>query len=177
MKEKKCSKCGKLKSIENDFQFSRSGVKRANCKECQKEYDKEYRKKNPDVTSRSNEKRKPKLKIYRKKNKEKRNEYLRDWYKKNPKKRHGQKLRQRYGIDVDKYESMLKDQGGVCAICGGSDIGRKGSKNFPVDHCHKTGKIRGLLCHKCNAILGLCDDNIKTLKSAIQYLKLNQLKL
>jgi len=167
---KKCSKCGEEKSLDI-FQFSRPGVKRADCKECQKEYNRDYRRKNPDVAKRANDKRKPKMKVYRRENKEQRNKYLREWYQKNPEKRHNQKLKARYGITRSEYDEMLKKQGGVCAICGSPDIGRKGSKNFPVDHCHETKIIRGLLCHKCNAILGLCNDNVETLQNCVTYLQ------
>ena len=77
-------------------------------------------------------------------------------------------LKYKYELTIDDYEKLLKKQNNVCAICGCKD---KNRKNLSIDHCHKTNKIRGLLCCKCNSVLGLCRDNIKLLKSAIKYLK------
>ena len=70
-----------------------------------------------------------------------------------------------YGITEDEYNKMYSEQNGDCKIC---------SKNFSrlcVDHDHKSGKVRGLLCHHCNTMLGLALDDISTLTNAINYLK------
>ena len=77
----------------------------------------------------------------------------------------------RYGITLDDYERMFTEQGGVCKICRSSDTGRKQSAHFAVDHCHKTGKIRGLLCLKCNKGLSDFDENFEIFDAAIKYLK------
>lgn len=61
-------------------------------------------------------------------------------------------LRQRYGIDDEKYQQMLIAQNGCCALCGGTDKDRWG--RFHVDHDHTTMRLRGLLCPKCNLGLG-----------------------
>lgn len=61
--------------------------------------------------------------------------------------------RKRYGITLADYDAMLAAQGGGCAICGSKKSGPKGFC-FAVDHCHKTGAVRGLLCNKCNSNLG-----------------------
>jgi hypothetical protein len=63
---------------------------------------------------------------------------------------------------------MLKDQGGCCAICGTDTPGTSGI--FAVDHDHKTGKVRGLLCRSCNVGIGNLGDDPKRLKEAIRYL-------
>ena len=76
-----------------------------------------------------------------------------------------------YGITVDDYNKMLKDQDGVCAICGTDNPQRKGTVNFAIDHCHETGKIRGLLCSICNRLLGDAEDDIEILELAIKYLR------
>lgn len=70
-----------------------------------------------------------------------------------------------YGLTEEQYESMLAEQRNLCLICEGQ-IGTP-----HIDHCHTTGKFRGLLCHKCNGALGLFQDNIRSLKRAIQYLR------
>ncbi|MGL4756199.1 MAG: endonuclease VII domain-containing protein [Aeromonadaceae bacterium] len=82
--------------------------------------------------------------------------------------------KKRYGVTSLEYDEMLKRQGGVCAICGSAtpktNKGRGGSGSFCVDHCHSTGKIRGLLCMPCNVGLGKFNDEAARLESAIRYL-------
>lgn len=78
-------------------------------------------------------------------------------------------LQRNYGITLEDYDDMLLDQKGVCAICGTDDP--KGKGRFHVDHCHTTGKVRGLLCHHCNVGLGHFEDNIERLLDAIEYLR------
>lgn len=73
-----------------------------------------------------------------------------------------------YGLSEDEYQSMLHKSEGKCNICG--DTCSSG-KALAVDHCHTTGKIRGLLCGNCNQALGRFKDNIRHLKSAIEYLE------
>ena len=81
-------------------------------------------------------------------------------------------LLSRHGISLKTREKMLKAQNYKCAICKtDTPYGNKGV--FCVDHCHKTGKIRGLLCDECNIGLGKFRDNIDYLNSAINYLKAN----
>jgi len=79
------------------------------------------------------------------------------------------KLRRTYGISLEVYEHMLKEQGHKCKICGSSDP-KHNSGNFVVDHCHAQGHVRGLLCGECNLMLGKAHDNILTLQNAISYL-------
>lgn len=72
-----------------------------------------------------------------------------------------------YGISIDEYDNMVKQQGGVCALCGRADpYGR----NLAVDHDHDTGKIRGLLCTHCNFALGLVRDDVSVLQKMVEYL-------
>lgn len=84
-----------------------------------------------------------------------------------------QKLRHKirhltYGITKQMFESLLEKQNHKCAICKAQSPGGRG--DWHVDHCHTTGKIRGLLCHHCNTGLGLFMDDITTLQQAIKYL-------
>ena len=76
-------------------------------------------------------------------------------------------LQRKYGITLADYNRMLKTQGGRCAICG-----RKPSKTrrLDVDHSHKSGRIRGLLCHRDNRGLAWFSDNPATLRAAADYL-------
>ena len=81
---------------------------------------------------------------------------------------------QKYGLTLDQYKIMHNTQNGLCKICGNCETALQpnGSeiKDLCIDHCHKTNKIRGLLCHNCNAGLGHFFDNVNSLKSAIEYL-------
>lgn len=72
---------------------------------------------------------------------------------------------QAYGITVEQYNQMLEDQGGGCYLCGGTD-----SKSLSIDHCHHTGRVRGLLCSAHNRALGLLGDDPEMLLKAHAYL-------
>jgi hypothetical protein len=72
-----------------------------------------------------------------------------------------------YKITVEEWNALFKGQQGKCAICL-EDIDESGSTH--VDHCHKTGKIRGLLCSGCNTGIGMLRENVNTLQRAISYL-------
>lgn len=77
-------------------------------------------------------------------------------------------LKHAYGITLETYQLILLTQGGRCAICGIPKPGGKGT--FHVDHDHKTNKIRGLLCHYCNAMLAYSRDNPETLRAGARYI-------
>lgn len=79
-------------------------------------------------------------------------------------------LKASYGITPDDYARMYKRQNGKCAICRTPDPGQ-GRKHLCIDHDHKTGVVRGLLCHTCNRALGLLSDSVKVLDTASKYLK------
>ncbi len=79
------------------------------------------------------------------------------------------KLQRSFGISYSEYLTMLEAQDGKCAICGTTDTGKR--KAFAVDHCHNTGKIRGLLCSNCNTGIGNLRDDIELLERAIEYLR------
>jgi hypothetical protein len=100
------------------------------------------------------------------------------------------RLRKR-GLTIEQFEKMLADQGYCCAICKSPTTGNKrnghgakprlevgwpttaqqGDFTWHVDHDHKTGKVRGLLCHPCNAALGLTRDDPSILRAMIEYLE------
>lgn len=85
-----------------------------------------------------------------------------------PESRKDYDLRRVYGISLEDYGAMLEAQGGVCRIC------RKecaSGMRLAVDHCHQTGRVRGLLCGKCNTGIGQFSHDLALLKSAIAYLE------
>jgi len=84
-------------------------------------------------------------------------------------------LKKKYGITIEQFDEILKSQNGVCAICknGNDHLTKWGTKTkrMTVDHNHKTGKVRGLLCHKCNAALGRFKEKTENFRAAILYLE------
>lgn len=79
-------------------------------------------------------------------------------------------LKRSYGIDLAQYNQMFTDQKGCCLGCERHQT--ELNRTLCVDHCHATGKVRGLLCQECNRVLGMVQENVKTLKNLINY-KLN----
>jgi hypothetical protein len=77
----------------------------------------------------------------------------------------------KYKLSESDLNKMYVAQNGKCKICSTEYKEVSKHNNLYVDHCHKTGNVRGLLCFKCNRLLGVWDDNIDILKSAIKYLK------
>ena len=73
------------------------------------------------------------------------------------------RLKQKYGITLEQYQAMAAEQNDLCAICNRDEPLR-------VDHDHETGVVRGLLCHGCNTAIGLMNDDVDRLRSAIDYL-------
>jgi len=72
----------------------------------------------------------------------------------------------RYGITLAEFETMNEAQNGLCAICD-----KQPNREFlDVDHCHETGKVRGLLCNKCNQALGLLGDDLSIVMRVYTYL-------
>jgi DNA-directed RNA polymerase beta' subunit len=80
-------------------------------------------------------------------------------------------LKTKYGITLKEYDALFAKQKGICKICGAAQPGRKGIKRFAVDHCHKTNKIRGLLCMRCNTAIGLLNENPILFDAAKEYLR------
>jgi len=87
--------------------------------------------------------------------------------KRTPELRQKWHLHQKYGLTLERYKEMLSEQKGVCAICKRPQV--KG-RALSVDHCHRTGRVRSLLCVKCNTILGHLGDSLKLLSAIKLYL-------
>jgi Recombination endonuclease VII len=78
-------------------------------------------------------------------------------------------LRKNYGMTIEQYDKLIIAQNYQCAICGD----KQEDKRLCVDHCHLTGRIRGLLCSRCNQGIGLLRDNADIMLSAIKYISRN----
>jgi diaminopimelate decarboxylase len=90
-----------------------------------------------------------------------------EYRKKNPDKTRAWHLKTKYGITPEQWDDLFKAQGEKCKICLSPD---HGGSNWHTDHCHDTGRVRGILCHGCNAGLGHFKDNKAALARAIDYL-------
>ena len=145
---KVCSKCGTLKPL-SEFYKNKSrhrGIK-SECKKCANEYHSRH---NHTPSGRAINKR----------------------YRNSIKGRlvsRRMKLKAYYGITIEEYDRMLEKQNNCCAICKTNTPSGKYGR-FHVDHCHKTNKIRGILCDSCNRMLGFAKDSINVLLNAIKYL-------
>ena len=122
------------------------------CKVCQKEYRQNYYLKNKSFE----------------------NQQVRIYQNQHPEHQKINQLKTLYGITLDQYNKLLQEQNNVCAICGNKELMIDKRNNKPrmlaVDHNHKTHKVRGLLCGKCNKMIGLSNDDNNILISAINYL-------
>lgn len=79
-------------------------------------------------------------------------------------------FRKKFGITLAIYHDMVKSQGGLCPICKGSTVGHAG-RIGAVDHNHRTGAVRGILCGRCNLGLGQLQDSEEILLAAVAYLR------
>ncbi len=96
---------------------------------------------------------------------------LKDSPSQSPERKRELHLQRAYGITVEEYSARLKQQDNKCACCGTTEAGgRHDTSFFVVDHCHDSGKVRGLLCHNCNTALGLLRDDVSTIANLISYL-------
>jgi hypothetical protein len=94
---------------------------------------------------------------------------VRERHRNDPERRRNNDLKRNYGITIEDYSRMFENQGGVCAICKRPGDGRW--SQLCVDHDHVTGKVRELLCIRCNMILGRVNDNPLLLYGLATYLK------
>ncbi len=108
------------------------------------------------------------------KTRESRAAYMRALYLKRPDTFKRAYLKRHYGLSLERYREMYEAQGGLCFICGKpeTNMTKKGEpRMLAVDHDHKTGTVRKLLCTHCNTLIGLAGDDIARLRAAITYLE------
>jgi hypothetical protein len=154
--KKFCNGCKQFKGVEEFGKQSRrkDGLEHR-CKSCFSEYHRK-RYKNPEIR---------KTLLHR----------SAKWRENNPEKEANKHLVRKFGITIQQYNQMLEDQDGVCAICGKPEKTRRRKKTddnerLAVDHCHETGKVRGLLCFKCNTAIGSLGDNEDMVRRVVAYL-------
>lgn len=141
------------------------------CKECHKERVAKYRAGHKEQLYEA-------TKVWRDNNREKMNAGMRERRRINPGIYMKNKLKTKYGLTFDQYSAMLDACNNKCVICKKPEIRKRDGviQRLSIDHCHdaeKKGvmKVRDLLCHNCNVMLGSSKEDIETLKSAIAYLE------
>lgn len=100
-------------------------------------------------------------------NADKRRDIANKWARSNAEQRRAYKLKSRYGVTPAQYDAMVEAQGGQCSICGTAPGGEK----LVVDHMHSTGRVRSLLCRKCNSAIGLLRDDPDVIYAAAAYVR------
>lgn len=105
---------------------------------------------------------------WRAKNRAHYNSYMGEWRGKNPDKVRIMEIKRNYGLSIEDYHQMVREQNNQCKICGKSP---NGIRPLAIDHCHITGRIRGLLCYNCNRAIVILDDK-DHLEKALNYLKI-----
>ena len=79
-------------------------------------------------------------------------------------------LKRKYGISLKRYEELLAYQNGVCAICNNAENDPRKGRRLSTDHDHMTDEVRGLLCSRCNAALGLLEEDPKIIEKMFGYI-------
>lgn len=162
---KKCSRCGEMKKAD-DFYVRGNGRLTSWCRPCHIKATDEYRSRDPQRW-------KAYQKQYRSERREQMVKYSQAYKLRHPDRVRDQWYRTNYGIGLAQYEAMLADQGGRCAACQEvppSDAKKASQRMLNVDHDHETGEVRGLLCSRCNRILGFAEDRPAVLLALVAYL-------
>lgn len=163
---KKCSDCKKFKEL---IEFSKDKSKKDElqciCKSCRS-----LKKDNPKYGEKYYDKNRSKIASCYQQNKEfiKTNNQKSPTFKIRSIKSGRVRTLKHFGLTLADYDRMFDAQKGCCKICDKHQS--QLNKRLAVDHCHQTGKIRGLLCNSCNRALGLFGDNKDNLKAALDYL-------
>lgn len=143
--ERECSKCGVVKPFA-EFPLRGTGRPSSWCKPCTNQYNRAYVR-----TPEGAAKKKAAQEAYNARNP--------DYH-----------VGYRYGLKPGQYDALRAEQGGRCAICSATEPGGK-AKRWAVDHCHVTGKVRGLLCVHCNMGIGQLGDDPARLRAAATYIE------
>lgn len=182
---KQCSRCQEEKP-DSAFHFRNreQNVRFNTCKMCVKEQQRQYRQRNPEQRrdtnlryydanrerrnkaarrSQSTPEAKEKAKEWRRRNAEKMREYQKDYRDRT----RWARMEKQYGITMADYARLVDDQNGKCPICQAP----LETVAIHIDHCHTSGRVRGLLCPTCNQALGLLREDVHIAARAVAYLR------
>ena len=159
MNKKQCTSC-KIEKPVSDFYY-RTGTKQyhSQCKDCERVLAKKWYKSNPQYA-------KEKAKKWRTENIDRVKEYRIA----NKRRSYIVDIKRKYNITELEFNNMLLTQKNKCIGCGVDFEFGVQEKTPHIDHCHKTGKVRGILCRKCNSVIGFYKDNPKPLFNLSEYL-------
>lgn len=168
--DKTCKHCGETKPLMGFTFLRKTGKPYTYCKSCQKQKDKARKERDPGAHRARDAERTKRWRL----NNNERYRALKKDNRENQKQKNAprialmercHRIKMKYGLTKDNYDRLLLDQDGKCRICKKSDGGY-----LHIDHCHDTGKIRGLLCQRCNIGLGQFRNSVENLQNAIRYL-------
>ena len=178
----RCKACRQIKRIGRAYKCRVHGELtpdeanlQGGCLKCKREYAKNYKKNNKHKI-------KKRVQEDREKNPEKWKKIYKVQYKKDCEKYGAllslKKVCDSRGITIEEYQEMVNKQDNKCAICFQKEARKDSRKSgeflrLCIDHCHKTNKVRGLLCHACNTAIGKFKDSTVTMLRAIRYIKMN----
>ena len=159
---KVCTKCKEEKKFA-DFGSAphHKDKKKSQCRKCESKWHSENYKKNGKIKER--------IVAWRKANPEWQKNYQKEYNKRFPMKIREKRLKYTFGIGLEEYNKMFDQQGGRCAICSTHQM--ELNHTLCIDHNHKTGKVRELLCMKCNQALGSIKEDIKSAKALVEYIR------
>ena len=160
METKRCSKCSNDLPISAFYQRTGSKSRHSACKVCERAMAKDWYERNKDKAT-------AKVKAWRQQNSDAVKQYRID----NRQKHYRQELVRKYGVEPTWFDEQMRQQGDSCVCCKREfQLGDKQTSPH-VDHCHETKAVRGILCNRCNTVLGLCKDDDKLLSSLARYLR------
>ena len=167
MDEKRCTKCGEVKPLDEFHrQTATRDGRRPDCKACTAARRRTWYEQNRDREL-------ARVSAWQAANAERVRATQRAFRESGKKRLSNRKahLKRKYGLTLEAYDELLAAQGGGCAICGRTP---KSDIALHVDHCHRSGAIRGLLCFRCNNALGDLDHDLELFRAATAYLEASE---
>ena len=159
MNKKRCSKCKKELPISDFYQRAGAMSYHSACKICERVMAKDWYERNREKSA-------AKVREWREKNSDSVKQYRTD----NRRKAYQQELVRKYGVEPAWFDEQTKKQGNKCLCCNREFQWGDKQTTPHVDHCHESQVVRGILCNRCNTVLGLCKDDEKLLSTLARYL-------
>lgn len=158
-----CSRCDRTKPL-SEFSIKKDGKPHAWCKTCAAEHARTWYRENQQRARAARQ-------DWYENNRERANARMREYKRERPRQYKAYRLKE-FGLTLEDFDRMLDEQGGVCAICRRPPTGQgRNAQTLHVDHCHKTNKVRGLLCGACNTALGLLQEDPTVIRRLLRYTK------